>query len=103
MKSVTIPMARKLPSWTTIRTSSTWVIAMIDLMICLGCLYTAAFILVGLLVYWLVTPTGEYVNDAPYRHLLWIIENRIHRGKHARRWTHPTIWWAIYPRQKHML
>jgi len=76
---------------------------MIDLMICLGCLYTAAFILVGLLVYWLVTPTGECVNDAPYRHLLWIIENRIHRGKHAHRWTHPTIWWAEYPRQKHML
>ena len=69
----------------------------------------AAFILIGLLVYWLVTPTDEYVNankyinNAPYRYLVWIIENRIHRGKHARRWTNPTFWWANYPRQKHML
>lgn len=76
---------------------------MIDLMNYLVCLSIVAFALIGLLVDWFITPTGEYVNDAPYRHLLWVIENRIHRGRHARRWTHPTIWWANYPRQKHML
>lgn len=76
---------------------------MIDLMICLVCLSTAAFALIGLLVYWLATPTGSYVNDAPYRYLVWIVDNSLHRGRHARRWTHPTIWWANYPRQKHML
>lgn len=76
---------------------------MIDLMNCLLCPSIVAFALIGLLVEWFIMPTDEYVNDAPYRHLLWIIENRIHRGKHARRWTHPTIWWAEYPRQKHIL
>lgn len=81
----------------------TWVIVMIDLMNYLVCLSIVAFALIGLLVEWFITPTNEYVNDAPYRHLLWIIENRIHRGKHARRWTHPTIWFADYPRQKHIL
>lgn len=62
-----------------------------------------ALALIGLLVDWLITPNDERVNDAPYRYLLWIIENRIHRGKHARRWTHPTIWWAEHPRHKHAL
>lgn len=76
---------------------------MIDLTNALLCLSMIAIALIGLLVDWLVTPNDEHVNDAPYRYLLWIIENRIHRGKHARRWTHPTIWWADYPRQKHML
>lgn len=101
MNSVTIPMPNAIS--TTIQTSPTWVIVMINLTNCLICLSMVAVALIGLLVDWLITPTGEYVNDAPYRYLVWIVDNSLHRGRHARRWTHPTIWWSEYPQHKHML
>lgn len=76
---------------------------MIDLMNYLICLSLIAVALIGLLVDWLVTPTDEYVNNAPYRYIVWVVDNLLHRGRHARRWTNPTIWWVNYPRHKHVL